>query len=52
MNAEIKTCSCSGTKAAQQQDVLYGQGKRAHNPTMTRTGDGVKYRCTVCGTVR
>ena len=36
----ILKCNCKH----EQQDRMYGKGKRVHNPTST---EGV-YRCTVC----
>lgn len=45
-------CGCKGvggtTKAAEQQDAMYGVGQRAHNPTTKEN----TFRCTVCGTER
>jgi hypothetical protein len=45
----ILACTCIGNEgvlhAAQFQDMTYGIGQRAHNPTTKED----MYRCTVCG---
>jgi hypothetical protein len=52
-NSSKRRCRALPCKCAHpHQDKVYGQGKRAHNPTGGGSGESPIYRCTVCSTER
>ena len=44
VTVEVKRCSCTGGKAAEYQDLIYGKGMRVMNEDQKKG-----YNCTVCG---
>lgn len=44
VTVEVKRCSCTGGKAAEYQDSVYGKGMRVMNEDLKKG-----YNCTVCG---